>query len=324
MNIRAPYLFGLFIILILLGSCTDPAQKSYYYWRSTYQLNAVEEDALAKSGMLYVKVCDVVTDGIQSKPVAVTIWEDKPLPNVKYVPVVFIDKDIFIKNDAIDTSKISREAGDVFRLIQSAWEYNSLSFDEIQIDCDWTPRSQERYFIFLQALKKVSQIKITATLRLDQIKNHKITGIPPVDEGVVMAYNMGNLSKVNTDNSILSMSVLKQYINSKTNYPLPAKLALPIFTWKLLYRDANFKGILSALPDSLLQTNFTTEDEIRYSCNTSFVYNEIAIEQGDIIRNEKVSNTELTTAEKYIRQNMNLKEETIYFDLSTKNIQSHE
>ncbi len=327
MNIRWLYLLGFFSLLIVLIGCSHPAEKSFYFWRSTYNLDSMERAALQKSGTLYVKVCDVVREDYRAKPVAVTIWKDEPLPDVNYIPVIFIDKDVFVRNyatDDMDTSEGRRLAENVFKLISTSWLYNKLSFNEIQIDCDWTPLSRKRYFVFLYELKKVSSKKIIATLRLDQIKNYKTTGVPPIDEGVLMAYNMGNLTSVDAKNSILSMPVLKQYINSKTNYPLPAKLALPFFEWKLLYQNENFRGILREFPDSVLLENFTTKDDIIYLCKNNFKFNERQFEMGDIIRVEKTSPALLQEAENYIRGKMKLKNETIYFDLSSKNLLNNE
>jgi len=77
----------------------------------------------------------------------------------------------------------------------------------------------------LNILKK--DFNVTATIRLHQIKFKDKTGIPPVDQGVLMAYNIGEL-KNNKQNSILEANIVKQYINKNTEYPLKLKLALDI------------------------------------------------------------------------------------------------
>jgi uncharacterized protein involved in tolerance to divalent cations len=321
------FLLAIVFFSVAASSCKDEEiEKSYYYWRSNYTLNDIERQALAKTEKLYVKVCDVVAgrEGTP-EPVAVTIWKDQPMEGIQYSPVVFIDKEVFISRAGeLGSEKLSMLAKDIFTLVSSSWEYNQLSFDEIQIDCDWTPKSQKQYFIFLKELKKISSKKITSTLRLDQIKNYKITGVPSVDEGVVMAYNMGNISQSNAQNSILSMPVLKQYINSSSSYPLPAKLALPIFSWKLLYRDNHFKGIFSHLSDSILKANFRTTDRVFYANQSTFYWEGFTFKKNDVIRVEQVSSVELAKAEKYIRSHLALLKETIYFDLSSKNLINYE
>jgi hypothetical protein len=300
-------------------------KTSYYFWRSTYTLDSLETTAVTQREALYVKVCDVVPDGTDAvKPIAVTIWQDKPIPEKRYTPVIFIDKNIFIGGTNSDTISIETLAADIFNLIETSWAYPKLPFDEIQIDCDWTDLSREQYFLFLDVLKKKSKKKISATLRLDQIKNFQKTGVPPVDQGVVMAYNMGNLSNPNAENSILNMNVLKRYINSNTSYPLPAKLALPIFSWKLLFQENKFRGILREFPDALLKTNFKKNTETNYRCQTSFEYNGRVFSPGDIIRVEECTQEELKEAENYLRKHMNLIDETIYFDLSTQNLSRYE
>jgi len=327
MNIRSLFALVFFGTLVGASSCTNKkSEKSYYYWRSSYALDKTEQEALGKTNKLYLKVCDVRLDNNDNpEPIAVMLWKNDPITRIQYTPVVFIDKDIFISHqDNVKLGKLSNLAKNILSLITSSWSHNQLSFDEIQIDCDWTPKSKKGYFIFLKELKRQSAKKVTATLRLDQIKNYKITGVPPVDEGVVMAYNMGNISNPKAKNSILSMKVLKRYIHSNSSFPLPSKLALPIFSWKLLYREGQFKGIVSRLSDSVLNFNFSTADSIFYHCKTTFVSNDFSFERGDILRVERVGAEDLEKAEKLIRSRMSLINETIYFDLSSKNLKNYE
>ena len=63
---------------------------------------------------------------------------------------------------------------------------------EIQIDCDWTASTQEAYFEFLHYLKekaKDKQIQLSATIRLHQLSMTP----PPVDRGILMMYNTGDV-----------------------------------------------------------------------------------------------------------------------------------
>ncbi|WP_449399704.1 hypothetical protein [Chryseobacterium wanjuense] len=76
-------------------------------------------------------------------------------------------------------------ARNIHELIQKkASEYHLKTSNEIQIDCDWTAGIRDDYFKFLKELKKVSGKEITCTLRLHQVKDKNLTGIPPVEKSI--------------------------------------------------------------------------------------------------------------------------------------------
>src|ERR1019366_1414323 len=125
--------------------------------------------------------------------------------------------------------------------------------------CDWTAATRATYFQLLKVARSrlneagFASAKISATIRLFQCKYMAKTGVPPVDKGLLMCYNMGNLTHPGTGNSILETTELKKYIASVTTYPLPLDVALPIFDWKVLFHEGSYAGLVKDLPDSLLQ-----------------------------------------------------------------------
>ncbi|SDF10039.1 hypothetical protein [Chitinophaga filiformis] len=71
---------------------------------------------------------------------------------------------------------------------------------EIQIDCDWTAGTREKYFHFLKALRHYYPDKIlSATIRLYPYKYTKKMGVPPVDRGMLMCYNLGDIKDASTN-----------------------------------------------------------------------------------------------------------------------------
>jgi hypothetical protein len=50
---------------------------------------------------------------------------------------------------------------------------------------------KDNYLKFIAVFKKLSKKKLSATIRLHQVKYFKKTKIPNVDSGVLMYYNMG-------------------------------------------------------------------------------------------------------------------------------------
>ena len=104
------------------------------------------------------------------------------------------------------------------------------------------------YFFFLKQMKNLfSDKKISATIRLHQIKFMEKTGVPPVERGMLMAYNMGDLDDIKTENSILNIETLKSYSKNFDKYPLELDVALPIFSWGIVFRDGQAVKIINNL-----------------------------------------------------------------------------
>ena len=78
----------------------------------------------------------------------------------------------------------------------SILDVNQLNIPkEIQLDCDWNSSTQKKYFNLIEEMKLYptwENIVWSATIRLHQLKYPKQTGVPPVNKGVLMFYNMGN------------------------------------------------------------------------------------------------------------------------------------
>ena len=69
-------------------------------------------------------------------------------------------------------------------------------------------------------------------------------GIPPEDRVLLMCYNMGNLRRFGAQNSILDLEELKKYAgNNLSNYPKEIDLALPLFSWLVVFRNQEYAGI---------------------------------------------------------------------------------
>ena len=102
-----------------------------------------------------------------------------------------------------------------------------FAIKEIQIDCDWTDSTRNRFFRFTRTLGKLAHAEhslISATIRLHQIKYFERTGIPPVDRGVLMFYNMGKLAAASERSSIFNTEDAEKYTSRLSQYPLPMDL----------------------------------------------------------------------------------------------------
>jgi hypothetical protein len=251
-------------VWMLLFSCKHKpkersVERAFYYWKSVFQLNNYEQklvDSL-RVNTIYVKYFDVDWDHDLSRavPKATLRINDSVRSKHQIVPCVFITNTCIAR---LDSSQLPSLAVNVSKLISDINAQLNVSNREIQIDVDWTATTSELYFSFLNQLK--SELKkdsstnsaiISATIRLYQVKYIEKTGVPPVDRGLLMAYNMGNLRDPQSQNSILQVSELKKYISYLEKYPLPLDVALPAFEWTVLFRNNKFYGLVQKLPPAV-------------------------------------------------------------------------
>lgn len=118
----------------------------------------------------------------------------------------------------------------------------AIACNEIQIDCDWTLASRDKYMDFVTQLKHKSNKKLSATIRLHQIKYFKKTGVPLVDYGVLMYCNMGHIA-ADSMNSIYDRKTGQGYLKNLEDYPLRLEVALPVFSWAIHIRRQKVMGV---------------------------------------------------------------------------------
>ena len=107
-----------------------------------------------------------------------------------------------------------------------------------------------------------------------------------------MCYNMGNLKDSKTGNSILEANELEKYIENLNSYPLPLDIALPLFEWKVLFRNNQFDGIISNISDSAL-AGVATASGNNYTFNKDTLLVGYPFRKGDVLRVEKSSYNEI-------------------------------
>lgn len=281
---------ALFLIACSTGKKERNIERSFYYWKSVFRLNGFESGKMERLNVktLYVKFFDVDLDPQTHEPVPVAILRPASyqLPQgIRIIPVVFITNAL-IEN--LDTTRIGSMAEKMNGLINSLnRQIFNKPFEEVQLDCDWTPATRDRYFAFINAFRKTVGVQLSATIRLHQVKYISSAGIPPVDRGLLMCYNMGNLKEPETRNSIIETSELKKYTGRLQDYPIPLDIALPLFSWKVLFRQNKYNGLLRELPDSALTGSFVQHEENRYRLLKDTVLMGYTLLKDDVIRAEE-------------------------------------
>ncbi len=237
MYIRLKAVYSIFVVLWLglLASCNQAEKNSYsfYHWKSKAE-NVFSDEGLKVSEihkiyMHYFDVNQVNTsdrwdDGIY--PVYPLTQVDSVYKSCEIVPVVFIVNKVLINTD------VKKLAAKIQSLVDEISVHHfGQKINELQIDCDWSASTRYNFFELLSLLKQHYQL--SCTIRLHQVKYKSETGLPPVDNGVLMLYNVGDLSDFSS-NSILTHNVVAQYINENTDYPIPLDVALPLFSQTVL------------------------------------------------------------------------------------------
>lgn len=313
----------LMLLVSLLVACSAKTEKigtAFYFWRTTFSLTQVEQQYLEDLDVkkLYIRYFDVALQNNEAIPVAPVVFDQKPAGH-NVVPVVYIKNEVFLQDGAADSLAVK-----VYNYIQQINKSANVSVNEIQFDCDWSLKSKQNYFQFIEEFKKLHP-NLSATIRLHQIKYPEKTGIPSVKTGVLMYYNMGVIS-AGDDNSIYSQKTAKNYINSLQNYNLPLNIALPIFSWGVHVRSNQVTNLIGGLRVNDLKGNqFEKIRENRFKVVKDVVFKGRYLAKDDEIKIEAVSADQLKEMMHDIKKNSKHKpNEIIFYDLNENNLKAYE
>jgi hypothetical protein len=281
----------LFTFLIFsLFSCKKKAPKqletAFYYWKSNVKLSELERNTLVENQVrkLYIKFFDISWNVAKSNfQVDAPVRFSEQLPDsCQIIPVVFITNQTLknLPKTAIDSVAKT--------ILSGISKLSPQPYQEIQIDCDWTLSTKQKYFALLKILRK-SNLHLSATIRLHQVKFFEKTGIPPVERGMLMCYNMSDWRNPVTLNSIYSPKLLSLYTERIAEYPLPLDVVMPIFHWTVVFRNDRFLYFINNLNAETLKgnNNFLQQAEKqRFTVNNNGVFQRISIRKGDVFRCE--------------------------------------
>lgn len=298
------------LLLLLVFSCKQETSRSFYYWKSVYVMSSSQDAILSdlKISKLYIRFFDVdwnESAGLVT-PKAKIRFKEKPSGKLEIIPVIYIVNRSLQK---ISRQQVTNLATNILKLTNEIAENNNLSFGEFQIDCDWTESTREKYFIFLETIKSSlapKKIKISATIRLHQVKYSRITGVPPVDRGMLMYYNMGKINAYKTGNSIFNKDDAAKYIDYIPQYPLPLDAALPAFSWGIHIRKGNVIELLNNLTsmDFATNENFKKSGNSIYNAQKSFFYRGYYFMEGDEVKIEEIGPGECLAATKQLKSKL--------------------
>ena len=296
-------------IPILATSCSNNSNKEItrgvYFWKTNFSLSKAELNWLRETEIkkLYVRFFDVDWNpNINAAvPIGDVTIETKKIDNVEIIPVVFITNRTLLN---LPDTRIAELSNNINKKILAKLNYfKNQSTKEIQLDCDWTETTRTKYFELINQIKKLSSeknIEITTTIRLHQVKFFSKTGVPPIKRGMLMFYNMSDVSDIRTRNSIYDEDVAKQYLVNFDKYPIELDVVLPAFSWACWFRNGKLKNLINEIGIKELEANscFVKEDKNIYRATKETSLKGNYILTGDYLRTEETDfNTTLGAAE---------------------------
>lgn len=296
-----------FAIVCLLAGCrqqVDPVVRpAFYHWKTLFD-PAPEARQLVQNmetERIYLRVFDIDWDeGLKAPAPIAYLKPRQPLGvfKVEWVPTVFIT------NRSLTRLPIQNAPDFAERLTGKMLEQIEVlklqSVPEVQLDCDWTQSTREVYFRILEACRGIFSekgIALSATIRLHQLRYPEKTGVPPVDRGMLMYYNMGEVRQWEEPNSIINAAAAAPYLQTRS-YALPLDLALPVFQWGVLFREGEMIRLLSGLSANDLSDpeRFYDMKGGRYEVVQGTFLQGHYLYEGDLIRLETVTREALHTA----------------------------
>ncbi|MFN8256065.1 MAG: hypothetical protein U0W24_10280 [Bacteroidales bacterium] len=323
---NAPFIkWFLFVLIFFSCQQKNTNRNAFYYWKTKYTFGNNDQNLADSLNVkkFYLRFFDVDWSETRQIPIPVSEfhynWQQK-MPD-HFVPCVFITNTVVLKCSLqqLDTLankmklKIDAISHDIFE--QKKWEVwdqpdsvkNKIKneWPEIQFDCDWTPDSKSRYFYLVKKMKQLFPDKVIAvTLRLWQLKNKEMSGIPPADKVMLMCYSIGNPKEYSIENSIASVSEIEKYIHNQ-DYSLPVDIALPVYSWGVIFRNKKFRTIATGLDIEELENDpqkFIKKGENTYQFLTDTVIGNQYIRFGDELRYENLEPADLENLIKILKK----------------------
>ena len=306
------------MLILMFSSCQPETsfQFSTYWWKNSTKLNKEHKEFLNQNNInkIYLRIFDLKFDQKNQSILIPKVNAGLPVSSIKTIPVIYIENAI-LSNFSVDTIY-----NIILRNINNAKDEGIIKEkNELQVDCDWTLKTKRSYFKLLSLLSKEIKV-LSATIRLHQIKYAKSTGIPPVDKGVMMIYNLDSPSDTNTQNSIFTYNKAIQYLDEYLKkYPIQLDVALPAFSWGVHFHHGVIKNLISDFdPNNIDSINMKKMKNGYFKAKKAHFYNRYRISKRDEIRYESPNIKEVKKIINFLKENLRQdKTEIIFFSLNS-------
>jgi len=265
------------------GKKTVTVSHGFYFWKSSFDERSDSILTSNKVDVVYHRLFDLEWAGESVMPT--NDLYSSYYPNLsrprQFIPVIYIENEVFMKLSEKESVALADKIYHRIRMYFYAQSYQEsfgdydyqeyspevqIDFDtsqkkrldideqvnmamkkftELQLDCDWTPKTKQKYFKFLEACKKrFPNQDISCTIRLYPYKYQTEMGVPPVDRGMLMCYNINDVRTRGKNNSIFDLQEAMRYLSENITYPIPLDYALPMFSWVAIYENDKLAGLM--------------------------------------------------------------------------------
>lgn len=289
---------------LFLTGCANKARISsnaVYYWKDTVYLDKDESAFIKKNNIsaVYLHLYDLVSDSTgKNVPRNETVIVDKFPEDVEIIPLIFLSPGTI--TDTTDTRIMANIVynGAITRLTKVGYDAPR----ELQINYNWGPEVQDKYFEFLENLAELMHRQkdgqLSATIRLQ----HLDMGLPPVDYVAMALYDTESASPTE-EHGLLNTNVVRERLQSIKRYELPVLTMLPLYGFNMVYTNGQLRCISRGV--NLMDTTcFERIDKNHYRSlvyqHVPLIYNthlekEGRIYPGDIIYHNEPSMEKLDT-----------------------------
>lgn len=290
------------------GDSSEVSTNAIYFWKSWVNLSKAEQQFLTQNNVdkVYLRFFDI-RDDFRFGPVpdAEVRTDRSDFPDgTEIVPCVFITL------EAIEgmSGREKEFAMKIYERIDAKCKNGNLSFDEIQLDCDWTESTRNTFFTLckeVRALTSAHDKKLSATIRLHQLSQPS----PDVDKGVLMVYNVGELKNPKETNSILRSDIVRKYLDAAPEYSLPLDVAYPMFSWGVVFNGTEFKRLtkIDTDPDSIPELTRLHDNIFALQSNIS---DDVNLDYRQTVRYEMATFDELIKTKQLVEEYLGYKPKT--------------
>lgn len=301
---------------------TSTSTNAVYFWKSWVNISDDEKNFLTENNVdkVYLRFFDIRVDS-WSGPVpdaeVGTYKSDFP-DGTEIVPCVFITLEA-IKGMSGREKEFAKK---IYNRIDAKCKNGNLSFNEIQLDCDWTESTRDTFFTLCKELKTLTSAhdkKLSATIRLHQLSQPN----PEVDKGVLMVYNVGELKNPKETNSILRSDIVKKYLDEAPKYSIPLDVAYPVFSWGVVFNGTEFNRLtkIDTNPDSIPELTRLHDNIFALQSNIS---DEVNMDFRQTVRYEMASFDELMKTKQLVEEYLGYKpQNTILYHLDKNQLSKY-
>jgi hypothetical protein len=284
-------------LILALFACEKPkvdTKIAFYYWKTDFLCTPETRDYLDNQGAqkVYLRLFDLAIDGQDVAPNAIIKFQDALPSDLEIVPVIYITNSVWKRQGGTTDTVLADSTLALLEQLRGLGAATS-PWQEVQFDCDWTRQTRERYFSFLRLMssKLAKNCAVSATIRLHQYREPVATGIPPVQRGMLMLYQSGDIDDPTAENTILTTSDAQKWLKNAKPYPIPLDVAIPAYRWTLVYRMSQLQHIINDLDPAKLATDTSLFYQVmpnRYFCQRNAYFEGYYMHEGDFIRFETV------------------------------------